>query len=126
MAPGITTDGHEAAGSGRPGVLWSCIQPVRGTILKSAKRTIEDTQSGTPGAGGCNEAATASAEPGGVEPVCRPGRPVRCPGVHADRTHQADPPVDPYGRAAHGHRPDPAGQRRADPLAAPAGWGGTH
>src|SRR5436190_424009 len=48
MAPGITTDGHKGLRAAEgPASFASCIQPVRGTLLKSAKRTIEDTQSGT-------------------------------------------------------------------------------
>jgi hypothetical protein len=58
-----------------------------------------------------------------VEPVRRHSRQVRCPEAHAARTHQADPQVYPYWRAAHGYRPDAAGTRRAPPLAAPAGRG---
>jgi hypothetical protein len=41
----------------------------------------------------------------------------------AGRTHQAGPPGDPRRGAAHNHRPDPAGPRRADLLAASSGWG---
>ena len=71
-------------------------------------------------AGGCDETAIASAEPGGVEPVRRLSRQVRRPALH---TEKADPQVDPYRRAAHRRRPDAPGTRRAGPLAAPAGRG---
>ena len=71
-------------------------------------------------AGGCDETAIASAEPGGVEPVRRPSRQVRRPAVH---TEKADPQVDPDRRAAHRRRPDTPGTRRAGLLAAPASRG---
>src|SRR5690242_1529707 len=74
-------------------------------------------------AGGCDETAIASAEPGGVEPVHRLSRQVRRPAVH---TEKADPPVDPYRRAAHRRRPEAPGPRRAGPLAAPASRRGAH
>ena len=71
-------------------------------------------------AGGCDETAIASAEPGGVEPVRRLSRQARRPAVH---TETADPQVDPHRRAAHRRRPHAPGTRRAGPLAAPANWG---
>src|SRR5690242_8277479 len=74
-------------------------------------------------AGGCDETAIASAEPGGVESVRRLSRQVRRSAVHAEK---ADPQVDPYRRAAHRRRPDAPGPRRAGPLAAPAGRGSAH
>jgi hypothetical protein len=72
--------------------LSCCIQTVRGTVPKSAGAYYWEHAERSPGAGGCDEAAAASAEPDGVEPVRRPGRPVWCPGVHAGPTHQAGPP----------------------------------
>jgi hypothetical protein len=72
---------------------------------------------------GCDEMASASPEPGAVGLVRRLSRPGRCPEAHA---YRADPQVDPYWRAAHGHRPGAGGTCRTSALAALAGWRGAH
>jgi riboflavin biosynthesis pyrimidine reductase len=91
----------------------------RGTL----KRSMVDTQSGAWVAGGCDEAATASAAPGGVESVRR-----HVPGLagHANRPYQADPQGYPDRDAAHPPRPAAAGARGTGPLAALAGRDGAH
>jgi pyridoxine 4-dehydrogenase len=85
------------------------------------------TRSAEPSAGGCDETASASAEPGGVEFVCRPSRQVRCPqACAAARRHQADLQMHSSWRASHGYRPDASGTRGPSTLAALAGRRGVY
>ena len=72
------------------------------------RRSMVDTQGGAWGSGGCDETATAAAQPGGVEPVRRLIRVLRLPGATA---FQADPPTDADHVPAHR-------RHRAGPLAA--------
>ena len=46
----------------------NCIQPARGTLMRNVKAYHRGQAARSPGAGGCDEAATASAEPGDMEP----------------------------------------------------------
>ena len=63
--------------------LTTLMPPEEPCSYRVPKRTIEATQREARGAGGCDEPATASAPPGGVEPIHGPGGPVRCPAIHA-------------------------------------------
>lgn len=85
-----------------------------GAVIARAERTgvpWENAQHGE-----VDEAAIASAEPGGVGLARRTCRWVRCPKAGADRTDQADPQVDPHWRAAGSHRADAPGPIRAHPA----------
>jgi len=73
-------------------------------------------------AGGCDETASAPAEPGGVELI----RWVRPHGVHPARATWPIPKADPYRRAAHCRRLAAAGPRGTPAMVAAAGRRGVH